>query len=142
MAAVAVCPEFSLFAQKNNLGENQNGAKSEKKSNILRLEIEAKENLLTVGVPSKITITAHFKDGSPPQDITSAAKIKLSADLEIENGAITARKAGFHTLNASHERTFASAAFYAKNETPNASVKNRTKQKRQLRVRRQKSIHS
>lgn len=130
MATVAVCPEASLFAQKNNLGENQNGAKSEKKSNILRLEIEAKENLLTVGTPSKITITAHFKDGSPPQDITSTAKIKPSADLEIENGAITAKKAGFHTLNASHERTFASAAFYAKNETPKTSVKKSNKAKK------------
>lgn len=130
MATVAVCPESSLFAQKNNFSENQNDAKSEKKSNILRLEIEAKENLLIVGVPSKITITAHFKDGSPPQDITSIAKIKPSADLEIENGVITARKAGFHTLNASHERIFASAAFYAKNETPKTSVKKSNKAKK------------
>ncbi|MBO5781748.1 MAG: DUF1553 domain-containing protein [Opitutales bacterium] len=133
IAALAAHPEACLYAQKHKPNEiPKEREKSIKESNILRLDIEQEQNLLTIGVPVKIKITAHFKDGIPPQDITSIAKIKPSADLEIENGAITAKKAGFHTLSASHERVFKSAAFFAKNKASPASEKKPKKGKKTI----------
>lgn len=131
ITALAVNPEASLFARKNKTNEVPKGSeKNIKETNILRLEISSEQNILTAGVPAKIKITAHFKDGIPPQDVTDLAKIKTSADLEADGGTITAKKAGFHTLNASHERVFKSAAFFAKNKTPPAPEKKHKKGKK------------